>query len=101
MGIPKIVSEQYPQALGVTVPELTSFLPNDKPDDYYIYPKKKFSMLVPECLSKLEVYNRKQVLLCGIEAHVCVSQTALDLLENGYEVHVICDAVSSQRSVPK
>lgn len=99
MSIPKIVSEQYPQALGATVEELTSFLPTSKPDEYYIYPKKKFSMFVPECISKLKEFNRKQVMLCGIEAHVCISQTAFDLLEHGYEVHIICDAVSSQRYI--
>lgn len=97
MEIPKIVSEQYPQAFGPTVPELTTLLPTTKANEYFVYPKKKFSMLVPECVSKLGEFNRKQVLLCGIEAHVCVSQTAFDLIEQGFEVHVVCDAVSSQR----
>jgi isochorismate hydrolase len=43
--------------------------------------------------------QKSQVILCGIESHVCVMQTAMDLLESGVEVHLVCDAVSSQRYV--
>jgi isochorismate hydrolase len=54
-------------------------------------------MMTEEVTGYLESLNKEQVLLCGIEAHVCVLQTAMDLIAQGKEVHVICDAVSSQR----
>ena len=60
--------------------------------------KTQFSMCVPEVLDMFSRHSAiSQVLLCGIEAHVCVLQTALDLLDKGYEVHVVVDGVSSQR----
>eukprot|EP01120_Amphizonella_sp_Union-15-10_P000494 TRINITY_DN1049_c0_g1_i2.p1 TRINITY_DN1049_c0_g1~~TRINITY_DN1049_c0_g1_i2.p1 ORF type:complete len:114 (-),score=12.08 TRINITY_DN1049_c0_g1_i2:13-354(-) len=54
-------------------------------------------MLVPEITEKLKSENTKTVVLFGIEAHVCVQQTALDLIEKGIDVHVVADGVSSQR----
>ena len=62
MGIPKIISEQYPQALGNTIPELLGLLPASKPDEYFVYSKKKFSMMTPECIAKVQSYARKQVI---------------------------------------
>eukprot|EP00877_Chromochloris_zofingiensis_P000146 jgi/Chrzof1/10131/Cz04g30020.t1 len=94
MGIPVIVTEQYPKALGHTVSELRECLAANTP----VVSKTLFSMVVPEVEEFLARQSAiKQVLLCGIEAHVCVLQTTLDLLEKGYEVHVIVDGVSSQR----
>jgi nicotinamidase-related amidase len=63
-----------------------------------IFEKVKFSMFVPEVEKVLIDLQIKSVILVGIEAHVCVFQTTLDLLERGYEVHVVADGVSSQRS---
>jgi hypothetical protein len=60
-------------------------------------PCRLFSMMTEEVTAYLETLNKQQVLLCGLEAHVCVLQTAMDLIEQGKEVHLICDAVSSQR----
>lgn len=60
--------------------------------------KTKFSMLVDEIVSAIDALPHvKQVLIVGIETHVCVLQTTLDLLEKGYEVHIVVDGVSSQR----
>lgn len=95
LGLPVVATEQYPSALGPTVAELKSVLPHDTP----IFSKKLFSMLVPELKDLLTTRHShiNQVLLCGIETHICVLQTTLDLIDNGYQVHVLVDAVSSQR----
>ncbi|KAK9826062.1 hypothetical protein WJX74_009140 [Apatococcus lobatus] len=94
LEIPILVSEQYPKALGSTVDEIKSLLP----DKNCIFEKTKFSMCIQELEAQLQKQpDRKQVVLVGIEAHVCVTQTALELLEGGYEVHVVTDAVSSSR----
>lgn len=61
------------------------------------HPKTLFSMVTPDVDDELQRRNRKQVVLFGIEAHVCVLQTALDLLDRGYSVWVVVDAVSSSR----
>lgn len=94
LSMPIIVTEQYPKALGNTVAELSEHLPPDTP----IVPKTNFSMIVPDVVAALEARpSVKKILMLGIETHVCVFQTTLDLIEKGYEVHVVCDGVSSQR----
>ncbi|KAL1933760.1 hypothetical protein VTP01DRAFT_7850 [Rhizomucor pusillus] len=90
LDIPVIVTEQYPKAFGPTVQEL------DISDAALTLQKTKFSMYVPEVAEALKKYNTKSVILVGIESHVCVLQTALDLLENNIDVHVLADGVSSQ-----
>nr|CAG8483609.1 5000_t:CDS:2 [Entrophospora candida] len=57
--------------------------------------KTKFSMFVPEIENALKNHNIKSIVLFGIEAHVCILQTALDLIENNYDIHVLADGVSS------
>ncbi|KDD75982.1 isochorismatase [Helicosporidium sp. ATCC 50920] len=94
LDIPVIVTEQYPKALGRTVSELTSVLP---PDTLSV-DKTKFSMCIDPVWDALRQRPAvRSVLVTGIEAHVCVFQTCLDLLEKGYAVHVLSDAVSSKR----
>jgi nicotinamidase-related amidase len=88
LGIPVIVTEQYPQGLGATVPELAEHLDGVQPVE-----KVCFSAAQAEDFS---LNGRDQALLCGIETHVCVSQTAHDLLAQGVEVHVASDAVASR-----
>ncbi|KAI8051393.1 Isochorismatase-like protein [Gilbertella persicaria] len=90
LNIPIVVTEQYPKAFGPTVSEL------DISDATLCVEKTKFSMYVPEVIDVLKKNSTKSVLLLGIESHVCVLQTALELLENDYDVHVLADAVSSQ-----
>ena len=62
------------------------------------FPKTRFSMLTPEVEKSLkEMAHVQQIILCGLETHVCVLQTAIDLTEQGYEVHVLVDGVVSRR----
>lgn len=88
MGTPVVITEQYPQGLGATVPEGA-----DHAEGTEALPKTVFSSAAAE---GFDLEGRYQVLMCGIEAHVCVSQTAHDLLHRGVEVHVASDAVSSR-----
>ncbi len=91
-GIPVIVTEQIPEKLGPTIEPVSSLLTVDPR-----IPKADFSCCGDEKIMKaLKTLERHQVLLCGIEAHVCVYQTAIDLLGFGYEVHLVADAVSSR-----
>jgi len=92
LGLPIILTEQNPKGLGLTVPEVVSLIPDIKPIS-----KFSFSCCDVELfLKELKASKRKQVLLTGIETHVCVYQTALDLLSAGYEVQVVADCVSSR-----
>jgi len=92
LGIPILVTEQNPNGLGPTVPEIASLLTDSKP-----VTKFSFSCCGEEpFLREIEKLNRKQILLAGIETHVCVYQTAIDLIEAGYEVHTVVDCVSSR-----
>lgn len=94
LSLPIIVTEQYPKALGTTVSEVAQHLPAGS----QVVAKTDFSMMVPDVIAALESKpGVKHILLVGIEAHVCVLQTTLDLIEKGYEVHIIVDGVSSQR----
>ncbi len=93
LDIPIIISEQYPKGLGYTDATLIKGLPpNTK-----ILEKTAFGCLGDSDIrDTLASYNRKQVIVCGIEAHVCVNQTVHQLLEAGYEVHLVEDAVSAR-----
>ena len=92
LAIPIVWCQQVPQALGETVPEIAQLLSDNEPVN-----KSSFSCCGQgQFNSKLESLNRRQVLLCGIEAHVCIYQTAVDLHRAGYDVSVIADAVSSR-----
>lgn len=94
LKLPVIVTEQYPKALGSTVEELQGLIPEGSP----VVAKTKFSMCTEEVDAAFQALpGVKKVLIVGIETHVCVLQTSLDLLERGYEVHVLVDGVSSQR----
>lgn len=90
LGVPVIVTEQYPQGLGETVPEIAEHLADGTPR----LAKTVFAACDAE---GFDLGGRDQVLLCGIETHVCVSQTAHALIGRGVEVHVAGDAVSSRR----
>ena len=92
LNIPIIWCQQCPEALGPTVPEISELLADLKPIN-----KVAFSCCGDEQFSiRLNELSRKQVLLCGIETHVCIYQTAADLLGKGFAVNVIADAVSSR-----
>lgn len=93
LEIPTIATEQYSKGLGSTVaPIKSNFAPNTP-----IIEKSAFSVLKEKgFLELLKSYNKKQIVICGIETHVCVHQTAADLLEEGYEVFVVKDACASR-----
>jgi len=92
LEIPILRAEQNPEGLGPTIPEIDALLPESPP-----FSKLSFSCCGNvDFVRELEALSRKQVLVAGIEAHVCVYQTARDLAALGYEVHVVADAVSSR-----
>lgn len=93
-NMPVIASAQYPEKLGPVAEELELEKYGVKP-----YGKKIFSMMTPEMwdLMKTKHSNVKSVILCGLAAHVCVQTTAIDLLEKGYDLHVVADACSSEQ----
>jgi nicotinamidase-related amidase len=91
-NIPIIITEQYPQGIGSTVPEIAALLPGKKP-----IAKLSFSCCGDtNFLKELKAIDRKQVLLTGIESQVCVYQTAIDLLNAGYEVQAVTECISSR-----
>ncbi len=94
VGIPVLLTTQYCKGLGQVIPEVASLLPDAKPMD-----KLEFSCFGSgEFTAALKALpgRRNTVLLCGMETHICVMQTALGALEHGYHVHVASDAVSSR-----
>ena len=97
LGIPILWIEQYPKGLGPTVQEVASHLTMTKP-----LSKKTFSSLKDPVISeRFSQFGRDQALLVGIETHVCIYQTALDLIKRGVETHVVVDAVSSRSALNK
>jgi nicotinamidase-related amidase len=92
LGLPVFMTEQYPQGLGVTIPEIATLLPEIKP-----YAKMSFSCCADaNFLEKMNSIKYKQILVTGIEAHACVYQTVSDLLRAGYEVQIVVDCISSR-----
>jgi nicotinamidase-related amidase len=89
VGIPIVVTEQYPKGLGATVREVADHLP----EGVERLDKVRFSAAEAD---GFDLGERDQALVCGIEAHVCVNQTVLDLLDADVEVHVAADAVGSR-----
>jgi nicotinamidase-related amidase len=94
LKIPAIVTTQYAKGLGNTVPEIASLLPENAPIDKLMF--SCFGSDVFCSLLKRLPGQRTTVLLCGMETHICVMQTALGALREGYVVHVASDAVSSR-----
>jgi nicotinamidase-related amidase len=89
LEIPAIVSEQYPKGLGPTAPEVGL-------GDEQRLEKTVFSAARAD---GFDLHGRDQAIVCGIETHVCVSQTVHDLLDRGIEVHVPADAVGSRHEI--
>jgi nicotinamidase-related amidase len=97
LDLPIIATEQYPAGLGPTVAELLPWL-----DGAEVIEKRAFSALgAPEVRAALDQYGRDQVIVAGIEAHVCVQQTVADLLDDGRQAHVALDAISSRAPVDR
>ena len=94
LNIPAVLTAQYPKGLGNTVPEVAALLPETQ-----VIEKLAFSCFSSDAFCatlKRLPGNRTTVLLCGMESHICVAQTALAALREGYLVHVASDAVSSR-----
>jgi nicotinamidase-related amidase len=93
IGVPVLITEQYPQGLGSTVQELSPYIP----EGTMVLPKKSFSIYDDERI-RTEIVNhqRSQIILCGVETHVCIQQSAFDLLRTGQEVYIVADAVGSR-----
>jgi nicotinamidase-related amidase len=89
LGVPALVSEQYPKGLGHSAPEL------GLADE----PRIEKSVFSAARADGFDLQGRDQAIVCGIEAHVCVSQTAHDLLGKGVEVHLPADAVGSRHAI--
>lgn len=96
LSIPIVATQQYTKVFGPTIPDAFAD-PSDIGSLAPVFEKKKFSMMTPECSEHLSSLGKTSYLLVGIEAHVCLQQTALDLLEQGHDVHIIADGVSSQQ----
>jgi len=91
LNLETIVTEQYPKGLGHTCKEI------QLPENANAIEKTCFSsMLSPEVNDQLKLTNVKSLIICGVESHICVLKTALDALKEGYEVHIVADAVSSR-----
>jgi nicotinamidase-related amidase len=89
IGIPVVITEQYPKGLGETAPEVAEHLPDGTE------PLEKVCFSAADA-DGFDLGGRDQALVCGIETHVCVNQTVLDLLDGGTEVQVVKDAVGSR-----
>jgi nicotinamidase-related amidase len=96
LGVPVAASEQYPRGLGHTHADLRALLTAE-----CIAEKLHFSCVAAQCLGRLPGGDRRQVVLCGIESHVCVLQTALELRVQGKDVFLLADAVSSRKPADK
>lgn len=97
MGVPVVVSQQYPKGLGATVPELAKLAPPGA-----FYDKLHFSCMADTTIAaQIEAQSRDQIVVSGIEAHICVLQTALGLIEHGFGVFVVGDAVGSRRDADR
>ncbi|MBE0574854.1 MAG: isochorismatase family protein [Desulfuromonadales bacterium] len=94
LGVPVVATEQYPQGIGHTVPELADACKGT------LIEKVSFGCCgEPDFLAALKKLGRSQVIITGMEAHVCVYQKVLGLLEEGYNVHLVRDAICSRNKI--
>lgn len=93
LGIPIIATQQYPKGLGLIVDSVKQHFSDNIP----IIDKTSFSAVKENgFLDVLKSFNKKQIVICGIETHVCVHQTTADLLTEGFDVYVVKDACASR-----
>lgn len=92
LDIPHIVTQQYTKGIGETIPEVAEAIGEFEPID-----KTTFScMSHVDFINQLEIAARRNIVVCGIEAHICVQQTVEQLLEEGYNVYIPVDCISSR-----
>jgi nicotinamidase-related amidase len=92
LQLPVLVTEQYPKGLGNSCAQVKALMEDEK-----AYEKVLFSACIPPVRDTIQQSGRKQIIVCGIEAHVCVQQSVLDLLRMGLDVWVCADGVDSRR----
>lgn len=93
LSIPTIITEQYPKGLGETIPAIKEIIADDTP----IIEKSSFSALCENNFqNNFNKLAKKQIIICGIETHICVFQTAMDLISQGYEIFIINNACASR-----
>lgn len=96
LDIPFLITEQYPRGLGKTIVDVRQAAGEKMP----YFEKLEFSVLRNEKIADaLKSGNRKQIIIAGVETHICVLQTAIDLKERGYEVFVVSNACSSRQNL--
>ena len=94
LGIPIIVTQQYTKGIGMTVTELATAIG----DDFSFFDKLTFSCAEDvTILSKIAETGKSNIIVCGIEAHICVLQTVIDLIAKGYHVILVEDCVGSRK----
>lgn len=99
LGVPVIFTQQYTKGLGMTVEALQKAY-DDGVTEFEYYDKKKFSCYDDENIRKaIDDSGRKNIVLCGIESHICVLYTAIDLIKAGYNVMLAVDCISSRKSI--
>ena len=92
LGIPHIVTQQYTKGIGETIPEIAEAIGEFEPID-----KTTFSCLGHvDFINQLEIESKPNIIVCGIEAHICVQQTVEQLLAEGYNVYIPVDCISSR-----
>jgi nicotinamidase-related amidase len=93
LNVPVIITEQYPRGLGHTANEIMAVLPSN----IEVIEKTSFSSCGAQSFnSQLERAGARHVIVCGIEAHICVNQTTHDLLARGYQVHLLTDCITAR-----
>ncbi|HEX9927663.1 MAG TPA: isochorismatase family protein [Pyrinomonadaceae bacterium] len=98
LNVPILVTEQYPKGLGRTIPEISEVLTTENE----IFEKTAFSSCGANAfVEKLEAIGARQIIVAGIEAHVCVNQTVHDLLARGFQTHLLTDCISSRAAENK
>jgi nicotinamidase-related amidase len=92
LEVPILLTEQYKKGLGETIPELVQEIESPQ-----IVAKEYFSAcLEADFIPTVQSFNRKKIIVTGMETHVCVLQTSLDLIKAGFQVHLVADAVASR-----
>ena len=97
LGIPTVVTQQYTKGLGSTIPSIAEALGEFEPIDKFTFG----CMENEEFAARIKELGRKNIVICGIEAHICVQQTALQLIEAGYNVYLVVDCISSRSEEDK
>lgn len=99
LGIPIMFTQQYTKGLGMTLKQIQDECCGSD-NEFEYYDKLKYSCYADDTIkSSIDSYNKKNIVICGIEAHICVLQTAMDLIDAGYDVMIVADCVSSRKTI--